>query len=217
VAEPIGYGRLAADFPLPAEGAFPSIRLRMPIKACMSVSSKRRGACALCALFLEAARSVTIAVVSSRKRKRRQPGLATDDPAFVGWHQLVGGIQGSEVHFDLVCGAGENGRAAAGTEEPPAVVARFAVDRHRILREYRGSVKKRPMMLAAIETVTKADPVWPARGYDADVSAQTTARISVHARLLQNQAGGKYLQRTGLSAQLLAAERIASPDEFAAV
>ncbi len=46
-------------------------------------------------LLLKATRGVTIAVVSSRERKRRQPGLATDDPAFVGWHQLVRGIQGS--------------------------------------------------------------------------------------------------------------------------
>jgi hypothetical protein len=48
-----------------------------------------------CDLLLKATRGVTIAVVSSRERKRRQPGLATDDPAFVGWHQLVWGIQGS--------------------------------------------------------------------------------------------------------------------------
>jgi hypothetical protein len=46
-------------------------------------------------LILKATRGVTIAVVSPRQRKRRQPGLATDDPAFVGWHQLVRGIQGS--------------------------------------------------------------------------------------------------------------------------
>ncbi len=112
-----------------------------------------------CHLLLKATRGVTIALVSSRERKRRQPGLATDDPAFVGWHQLVRGIQRSQVHFDLVCGARENGRAAAGTEKPPGVVACFAIDRHRILREHRGSVKKGPMMLAAVETVTKADPV----------------------------------------------------------
>jgi len=58
-----------------------------------------------CGLLLEPTRGVTIAVVSSRERKRRQPGLATDDPAFVGWHQLVRGIQGSQVHFDFVCAA----------------------------------------------------------------------------------------------------------------
>src|ERR1700693_4015258 len=89
-------------------------------------------------LLLKATRGVTIALVSSRERKRRQPGLATDDPAFVGWHQLVRGIQGSYVHFDFVCGACENGRAAAEPERPPGVVACFAIDRHRILREHRG-------------------------------------------------------------------------------
>src|SRR3979409_1664429 len=121
-------------------------------------------------------RGVTIVVVPSRERKRRQPGLATDDPAFVGWHQLVRGIQGSQVHFDFVCGARENGRAAAGTEKPPGVVACFASDRHRILREHRGSVKKGPMMLAAHETVTKADPVGAARSHNPDVAAQDSAR-----------------------------------------
>src|SRR5687767_7681893 len=40
-------------------------------------------------LLLKATRGVTIALVSSRERKRRQPGLATDRPEFVGWHQLV--------------------------------------------------------------------------------------------------------------------------------
>src|SRR5438552_9308821 len=143
--------------------------------------SPRNSAFAPCDLLLEAARGVTIAVVSSGERKRRQPGLATDDPAFVGWHQLVRGIQGSQIHFDFVCAASENGRAAAGTEKPPGVVVCFAVDRHRILREHRGSVKKRPMMLAAVETVTKADPVWESRRHNSDVAAKATARESVHA------------------------------------
>src|SRR5881394_3919085 len=103
-------------------------------------------------LLLKATRGVTITLVSSRERKRRQPGLATDDPAFVGWHQLVRRIQGSQVHFDFVCGASENGGAAAGTEKPPGVVACFAFDRHRVVWEHRGRMKKGPMMLAAIET-----------------------------------------------------------------
>ncbi len=132
-------------------------------------------------LLLKATRGITIAVVSPRERKRRQPGLATYDPAFVGWHQLVGRVQGSQVHFDFVCAACENRRAAAGTEKPPGVVACFAIDRHRILREHRGSVKKGPMMLAAVETVTKADPVWESRRHNSDVAAQATADESVHA------------------------------------
>jgi hypothetical protein len=133
------------------------------------------------ALVLKSARGVTIALISSCERKRRQPGLAADDPAFVGWHQLVGGIQGSQVDFDFVSGASEDGRAAAGTEKPSGVVACFAIDRHRILREYRGAMKKGPMMLAAIETVTKADPVWGSRRHNSDIAAQATAGESVHA------------------------------------
>ena len=132
-------------------------------------------------LLLDATRGVTIAVVSSRERKRRQPRLATDDPAFVGRHQLVGGVQGSQIHFDFVSAACENGRAAAGTEKPPGIVACFAIDRHRILREDGRSGKKRPMMLAAVETVTKADPVWESRRQNSNVAAQATARESVHA------------------------------------
>src|SRR5258705_11503255 len=50
-------------------------------------------------------RGVTIALVSSRERTRRQTGIATDDPAFVCLHQLVIGILGSYAHFDFVCRA----------------------------------------------------------------------------------------------------------------
>src|SRR5579864_8858838 len=122
-------------------------------------------------LLLKATSGVTVALVSSRERKRRQPRLATDDPAFVGWLQLVRGIQASQVHSDFVGPASENRRTAAGTEKPPAVVACFAIDRHRILREHRGSVKKGAMMLAAVETMTKADPVWASRCHNSNVAA----------------------------------------------
>jgi hypothetical protein len=37
------------------------------------------------------------------------------------------------------------------------------------------------MMLAAVETVTKADPVWESRRHNSDVAAQATADESVHA------------------------------------
>ena len=97
---------------------------------------------------------------------------------------MVRGIQGSQIDFDFVCAACENGGAAAGAEKPPGVVACFAIDRHRILREHRGSVKKRPMMLAAVETVTKADPVWESSCHNSDVAAQATAGEAVMLRLL---------------------------------
>src|SRR5690242_18767501 len=146
-----------------------------------------------CDLVLKPAAGVTIAVVSSGERKWRQPGLAADDPAFIGRHQLVRGVQGSQVHFDFVGAACENGRAAAGTEKPPGVVAGFAIDRHRILRKYRRRVKKGPMMLATVETVTKADPVWESGRHDSNLAAQATAGESVHAsRLLYTQAVGAF-------------------------
>src|SRR5450631_3800470 len=46
-------------------------------------------------LLLKAKGGIAIAVVSSRHRKRRQPGFATGDPELVGWPQLVRGIQRS--------------------------------------------------------------------------------------------------------------------------
>ncbi len=132
-------------------------------------------------LPVKATGGVAIAVVSSRERKWRQPGLATGDPAFISRLQLVRGIQGAQIHFDFVCAASKEGRAAAGTEMPPGIVAGLALDRHRILKEYRGSVKQRPMMLAAIETVAKPDPVWASQRHNPDVAAQATAGKSVNA------------------------------------
>src|SRR5262249_41027596 len=55
------------------------------------------------------------------------------------------------------------------------------IDRHRTLREHRGSVKKGPMVLAAVETVTEANPVGEPRRRNSNVAAQATARESVHA------------------------------------
>jgi len=136
----------------------------------------------------KATRGVAIALVSSREREHRQPGLAADDPVFVGWRELIRGVQGAQVHFNLVCAARENRRAAARTEEPARVITRFTFDRHRVLRKDRGSVKQRPMMLAAVEAVTNADPVGEPRGHNADIAAQATARESVHAVSPRNQA-----------------------------
>src|SRR5512140_3024171 len=90
-----------------------SVYMRRP-KARRSIRRLRRSVRAIFSL-LEAMGGVAIAVVSSRQWKRRQPGFATDDPGLVGRRQLVGGIQGAQVHFDLVAGAPEDGRAAAGT------------------------------------------------------------------------------------------------------
>jgi hypothetical protein len=94
---------------------------------------------------------------------------------------LVRGIQRSEVYFYFVGAARENGRAAPGTEKPPGEVAWLAVDRHGVLGKHRGRVKKGPMMLAAVETVTNADAIGEPRRHDSNVAAEATARESVHA------------------------------------
>src|SRR3546814_8426736 len=88
------------------------------------------------------------------------------------------------MHLDLVAAAGEDRRAAAGTEEPPAVFVRFAVDRHRILGKHRRGVEQRAVMLAAVEAVTDADPVRRSRRHDPDVAAQ--ARSEEHTSELQS-------------------------------
>jgi hypothetical protein len=90
-------------------------------------------------------------------------------------------IEGAQVHFNLVIATSVNGRAAARTEKAAGVVACFAIDRHRIPREYRGSVKERAMMLATVETVTNADAIRPPRRLDSHVAAQATTREPVHA------------------------------------
>jgi hypothetical protein len=46
------------------------------------------------------------------------------------------------------------------------------------------------MMLAAVEAVTKADPVWEARRDKSDVAAQATAGESVHAASPLHSSGG---------------------------
>ena len=64
---------------------------------------------------------------------------------------------------------------------PSGVVARFAVDRHRLRGKYRGGVKKRSVMLAAIEAMTKADTVWTAGRDETDISTQAAAGKLVHS------------------------------------
>src|SRR3546814_158943 len=100
-------------------------------------------------LFRGATRGFTVALVASRERERRQPGFAADGPQLVGRHQLVGCIQGPEVHFDLVTAASEDGRSAAGAEAQPGVVARFAPDTHPPAREYPGVGAQGPLRLAS--------------------------------------------------------------------
>lgn len=84
---------------------------------------------------------VTTVFISFHVRKSRQPGLATNDPAFVGWFQLVGSIKATKMHFDFIVTSRKNGRTAAWAKTPPGIVSRFAINFHRIFREYSGRVE----------------------------------------------------------------------------
>src|SRR3546814_17268284 len=119
--------------------------------------------------------------MSPSERKGRQPGFASDSPQLVGRRQPVGLVQRSEIHLDLVGAARKDGRAAAGAEEAPLIIAGFALDRHRVLRKYRRAVKKRAMMLAAVETVAEPDPVRPTRRHHPAPAPQATTRPTPHA------------------------------------
>src|SRR3546814_9790813 len=88
--------------------------------------------------------------------------------------------------FYLVPAASENGRAAAGAEEPSGVVARFAFDRHRVAREYRGGVEQRAVVLAAIEAVADADAA-RLRSEEHTSDIQSLMRISYAVFLLNNK------------------------------
>ena len=61
----------------------------------------------------------------------------------------------------------------------------FVVRAPRIEREIQvpgdKSISHRAVMLAAVETVTQADPVWLSRRHDPDTAAKAATRESVHA------------------------------------
>lgn len=71
-------------------------------------------------------------------------------------------------------------------EELTGEVACVAFDRHRILRKHRGGVKKDPIMLAAMKTVAKPDPVRASRSHEPDAAAEATAGESVHSESPSN-------------------------------
>jgi hypothetical protein len=55
------------------------------------------------------------------------------------------------------------------------------------------------MMLAAVETVTNADPEWESRRHDSDVAAQATAGEAVHAASPFKSSGRKVYGEQHLS------------------
>lgn len=60
------------------------------------------------------------------------------------------------------------------------IVAGFPLDRNRSFRKYRRSVKQGSMMLATIEAMADADPIWPPRRFKADIAAQASSCDLTH-------------------------------------
>src|SRR5690606_35440359 len=131
----------------------PDLRTLRDVQLGIRLLSRSRGS------LLVETRGVAITLVAFRELERRQPGLPTNDPVLVSWQELIGGIQASQMHFDLILAARKNGRAAARAEEAPPVLARFAFDRHRAFRKDRRRTEDRTMVLAAVETVTNANSI----------------------------------------------------------
>src|SRR5439155_21929987 len=84
------------------------------------------------------AASFSVVSIRLRGRKAGKPRLTADRPALVGWRQLTGLVEGTEMQFDLIVPLREHGRATTGTEMTVLVVMRVAFDRHCIKRVHRG-------------------------------------------------------------------------------
>ncbi len=79
------------------------------------------------------------------------------------------------MNLDLVAALRKDGRAATRAEESSLIVADLADNANRFFWKYGGGVKQRPVMFAAIEAVTQADPIGPARRRNPHGPAEATA------------------------------------------
>ena len=96
-------------------------------------------------------------LVSLRKRKRRKPGFAADGPEFVGRRELVRGIQGTQVHFDLVRTAPEDNRLVSRHLSLPdsAVETYTAHSEENHAATSRGSVQQGATLLLSVFTAVR--------------------------------------------------------------
>lgn len=76
-----------------------------------------------------------------------------------------------------------------GQKMPPRKIARFAVDRHRVLREYGGGVEQSPVMFATVEAVAQADAIAASGSHNSDVAAQAAAGETFQVQIPKHQCG----------------------------
>src|SRR5687768_71638 len=108
----------------------------------------------------------SVLLVTVRDVERRQPGFATNRPAFVRGFELVDRVEAASVQFELLAEAVEQRRAAGGAEVSRLVFTRLAGDRHGIRGEDSEAVEDRALPPAAIEAMADADPVGFSRNFD---------------------------------------------------
>lgn len=109
--------------------------------------------------------------VMPQLRKRRQPRFTPRDPVFVGRRELGRRVERPKVNLDFVVKPGKYRRPALRTEVSPSERARFAGDRHGMLREDCRCEEQGPVVLAAIKAMAKANPVWLARRKKTNLAA----------------------------------------------
>ena len=69
-------------------------------------------------------------------------------------------------------------------------IARFAVDRHRVVRENGRGVEQRSVMFATVEAVAQTNAIWATGCHKSDVAAQTAAGVSFHIHALKDRCLG---------------------------
>lgn len=133
------------------------------------------------ALFVRAAGGVAVPIIPLCARKPRQPRLATDAPALIGWFELIRSIQGAEMHFDFIVRARKYGRAAMGTEMAPLIGVRLAFDYNRARRKDRSRIEHRAMVFATLQAMAHTDPVRRSRRRQSNTTAQAATGHAIHS------------------------------------
>ncbi|ERP98705.1 hypothetical protein Q669_00175 [Labrenzia sp. C1B10] len=84
------------------------------------------------------------------------------------------------MHLGFITRLRKNGRPTPRTERPPPIRARFSFVAYGILRKDSRGVEQRPVVLAAVKTMAKADPIRFAFCHEPDIPAQAATGVSLH-------------------------------------
>lgn len=131
----------------------------------------------------------TIPFITVLDRENRKPRFPSDRPKLVGRSETVSGVEGTEIDLHFVAAAPEHGRAAGRAEVPVAVVPRFPGDADLADRIDRRGMKKRAVMLAAVQAMAKPDAVRLTAGLDPHAAAEAATGDNCHVDSLSKFTG----------------------------